>query len=146
MKNDLSVIDKIAITLLIIFSFLKLGNFISRVFSIYHIKYLELKGEVVHAFGKDIFFNTWLFIYELIGFVLFVLLLTRSIGIFRRKKEKRNIIRLSLIIIFIYYPSVVISHCFIIGKDRLFFLLPIYLSIAVLLFCVLYFSIFYKKE
>lgn len=146
MKNKTSVINKIAAILVIAFSSLKLVNFISLLFTIYHFKSLELNGKYISLSAKDTFLNKWFFATELIGFILYVLLLNFGLGIFMKKNVQKNIIRISLIIIFIYYPWVIVSDYFILGKNSLAGLIPASFSSLFLLFFIFYFSVFYKGE
>lgn len=146
MNKKNSIINKIIAILVVIFSFLKLGNFVSLLITIYHFKSLELKGKYVYPPAKDVFFNKWVFTTELVGFILYALLLNGGLKILRNKKGKKNIITMSLSIIFIYYPVVIISNYFILGRNSLAGLIPASFASLFLLFFIFYFLIFYKEE
>ena len=143
MNNKLSLIDKIIIFMLVSFSFLKLGNFISYLYSTHHIRYLEAQKKYIALSEKNVTFNSWIFISQLIGFILYTLLLAYGLSMFKNKQKKKDIIKLSFLIIIIYYPMVIVFNYFILGKNSLLGLIPTVFAIIFLLFFVFYFS--YKK-
>lgn len=134
-------ISKIVVaSLAAVFSFIKILIFPQRVFYIFHIMFMELKGRYVSPYDKAYAFNTWISLSDFIESFLFTVLFYYIFLTLRGSDRKKEITKLSLSIVIIYYPVLLILNYFILGKNSLMGIMPVLFSSVFLLFLTIYFK------
>lgn len=121
---------------LILFAFMKLGVFVSRIF-------MAITRKNNYS-GTSELFNSFMLFYEFFGFLLFLKLLFEGIIFLINNKIKSELYLVPIFICSVYYPLLVLFRYLVVGNRAFHFLFPIYFAEGVLIFLGLYFYIYSK--
>jgi len=139
MNKKMTLMKKIIILFIMLFSFFKILIFPQRLFDLFKIIARESNGKYISPYDKQSAFNIWISFTALIESLLFAVLFYYMVLILRGENKRKEIIRLCLAIVVFFYPVELFLNYLILGKNSLMGVIPFSFTAIFLLFFAAYF-------